>query len=36
MQLEFDKRDTAVLKGIAIAAIVFHNFFHVVESGSPE
>ena len=25
-----DHRDTAILKGLAIAAIVFHNFFHVV------
>jgi peptidoglycan/LPS O-acetylase OafA/YrhL len=27
---DLDKRDTAVLKGIAISAIVLHNFFHVV------
>jgi peptidoglycan/LPS O-acetylase OafA/YrhL len=25
-----DRHDTAILKGIAIAAIVFHNFFHVL------
>lgn len=25
-----DRRDTTVLKGLAIAAIVFHNFFHFV------
>lgn len=25
-----DRRDTAILKAIAIAAIVFHNFFHVL------
>lgn len=30
MLRDLDKRDTAVLKGIAISAIVFHNFFHVV------
>lgn len=30
MQIDLDKRDTAVLKGLAISAIVFHNFFHVV------
>lgn len=30
MQVEFDKRDTAALKGIAIAAIVFHNYFHPI------
>jgi len=27
---ELDKKDTAILKGLAIAAIVFHNFFHVL------
>lgn len=27
---DLDTRDTTVLKGIAISAIVFHNFFHVV------
>ena len=25
-----DKKDTTILKGLAIASIVFHNFFHVV------
>ena len=25
-----DKKDTAILKGLAISAIVFHNFFHVI------
>jgi peptidoglycan/LPS O-acetylase OafA/YrhL len=28
--LQLDRRDTTVLKGLAIAAIVLHNFFHVV------
>ena len=27
---DLDKKDTAILKGLAISAIVFHNFFHVV------
>ena len=27
---ELDKKDTAILKGLAITAIVFHNFFHVL------
>jgi peptidoglycan/LPS O-acetylase OafA/YrhL len=27
---ELDKKDTAILKGLAISAIVFHNFFHLV------
>jgi peptidoglycan/LPS O-acetylase OafA/YrhL len=27
---ELDTRDTAVIKGLAISAIVLHNFFHVV------
>jgi len=27
---DLDKRDTTVLKGLAISAIVFHNFFHVL------
>jgi peptidoglycan/LPS O-acetylase OafA/YrhL len=27
---ELDKKDTAILKGLAISAIVLHNFFHVV------
>lgn len=30
MLLNLDRRDTAVLKGLAISAIVFHNFFHAV------
>jgi peptidoglycan/LPS O-acetylase OafA/YrhL len=30
MLIELDKRDTAVLKGLAISAIVFHNYFHLV------
>ena len=28
--IDLDKKDTAILKGLAIAAIVFHNFFHVI------
>jgi peptidoglycan/LPS O-acetylase OafA/YrhL len=28
--LNLDKRDSLALKGIAITAIVFHNFFHVI------
>jgi peptidoglycan/LPS O-acetylase OafA/YrhL len=27
---DLDKKDTAILKGLAISAIVFHNFFHVI------
>jgi peptidoglycan/LPS O-acetylase OafA/YrhL len=27
---ELDKKDTAILKGLAIILIVFHNFFHVL------
>lgn len=27
---DIDHRDTAILKGLAIAAIVFHNFFHAL------
>lgn len=27
---DLDRRDTSILKGIAIFAIVFHNFFHVL------
>ena len=27
---DLDKRDTLLLKGLAISAIVFHNFFHLV------
>jgi peptidoglycan/LPS O-acetylase OafA/YrhL len=27
---DLDKKDTAILKGLAIFAIVFHNFFHVI------
>lgn len=30
MLIDLDKRDTKVLKGLAISAIVFHNYFHVV------
>jgi peptidoglycan/LPS O-acetylase OafA/YrhL len=30
MLIDLDKKDTALLKGLAIAAIVFHNFFHVI------
>jgi peptidoglycan/LPS O-acetylase OafA/YrhL len=30
MLADLDKRDTAVLKGLAISAIVFHNYFHIV------
>ncbi len=30
MLRELDKKDTAILKGLAISAIVFHNFFHLV------
>ncbi len=30
MQLDLDIRDTHVLKGLAILAIILHNFFHVV------
>jgi peptidoglycan/LPS O-acetylase OafA/YrhL len=26
---DLDRKDTAILKGLAISAIVFHNFFHV-------
>ncbi len=32
MQLELDKKDTSALKGLAIAVIVLHNFFHVVSA----
>lgn len=28
--IDFDRRDTLVLKALGISAIVFHNFFHVV------
>ncbi len=35
MQLELDKRDTTALKGLAIAAIVLHNYFHVVSAARP-
>jgi peptidoglycan/LPS O-acetylase OafA/YrhL len=28
--INLDKKDTAILKGLAISAIVFHNFFHVL------
>jgi len=27
---DLDKKDTAILKGLAISAIVFHNFFHTI------
>ena len=27
---DLDRKDTAILKGLAITAIVFHNFFHLV------
>ena len=30
MLIELDKKDTAILKGLAICAIVFHNFFHLL------
>jgi hypothetical protein len=30
MLVDFDKRDTVTLKGLAITAIVFHNSFHLV------
>ena len=30
MLSELDKKDTAALKGLAISAIVFHNFFHLL------
>ncbi len=30
MIVDLDKRDTVVLKGIAISAIVFHNFYHFI------
>ena len=30
MLRELDKRDTLLLKGLAISAIVFHNFFHLI------
>ncbi len=30
MRIELDSRDSRILKGLAIAAIVFHNFFHLV------
>lgn len=30
MLRDFDHRDSAILKGLAISAIVFHNFFHAV------
>lgn len=30
MLIELDKKDTAILKGLAICGIVFHNFFHIL------
>jgi peptidoglycan/LPS O-acetylase OafA/YrhL len=30
MLSDLDRRDTTILKGLGIAAIVFHNFFHLV------
>ncbi|MGA8090434.1 MAG: acyltransferase [Terracidiphilus sp.] len=30
MLRDLDKKDTAILKGLAISAIVFHNYFHIV------
>jgi peptidoglycan/LPS O-acetylase OafA/YrhL len=27
---DLDQKDTAILKGLAISAIVFHNFFHII------
>ena len=30
MTCDLDKKDTAILKGIAISFIVFHNYFHVL------
>ena len=30
MLRELDKKDTAILKALAIFAIVFHNFFHII------
>lgn len=30
MLSDLDEKDTAILKGLAISAIVFHNFFHVI------
>lgn len=30
MLIELDKKDTTNLKGLAICAIVFHNFFHIL------
>src|SRR5579862_1120412 len=30
MLQDLDRRDTAVLKGLAITAIVLHNYFHLV------
>lgn len=29
MRIDFDKRDSVILKGLAITAIVFHNFYHL-------
>lgn len=30
MLIDLDKKDSAILKALAILAIVFHNFFHIV------
>ena len=30
MLVELDKKDTTILKGLAICAITFHNFFHIL------
>jgi len=35
MLCDLDKRDTMVLKGLAISAIVFHNYFHLVTPVQP-
>ena len=35
MLCDLDKRDTIVLKGLAISAIVFHNYFHLVTPVQP-
>src|SRR5260221_10559693 len=35
MLSDLNKRDTTVLKGLAITAIVLHNFFHLVSPVHP-
>lgn len=35
MLCDLDKRDTIVLKGLAISAIIFHNYFHLVTPVQP-